>query len=85
MKVSIEHGGRNLHVTGERRVEIDSVVSDTRFDKCFTLSEDIDTTKITAYLLTEGVLVAEAPKKKREEKDEAALIPITDLSCCDEE
>jgi HSP20 family molecular chaperone IbpA len=85
MTVNIEQGGRNLHVTGERWVEIDMVVSDTRFDKFFALSEDIDTTKITAYLLTEGLLVVEAPKKEKEEEDKTTPIPITDFSCRDEE
>jgi HSP20 family molecular chaperone IbpA len=85
MKMCIEEGGRNLHVTGERRVEIDNVISDTRFDKCFVLSEDIDKRKITAYLLSEGVLVVEAPKKEQKEEDEVTPIPITDFSCCDEE
>lgn len=78
MKVDIEQGRRNLHVTGERKVQDDNVVFETRFDKRFALSENVDTTKITAKF-AEGVLVVEAPKKETLE-EEVTSITITDLS-----
>jgi HSP20 family protein len=78
MKVDIEQCSRNLHVTGERKVQNDNVVFQTSFDKRFALSENVDTTKITAKF-AEGVLVVEAPKRETEE-EKVTSITITDLS-----
>ena len=78
MKVDIEQGSRNLHVTGERRDQKDNVVFQKRFDKHFALSENVDTTKITAKF-ADGVLVVEAPKRETEE-EKVTSISIIDLS-----
>ena len=51
MKVDIEQGSCNLHVTGKHRDQKDNVIFQTRFDKCFALSENVGTTKITQQSL----------------------------------
>ena len=50
-------------------------VSESRFDKRFTIGDDIDTTKISANL-ENGVLTVTAPKKEKKEP-ETVKIPIT--------
>jgi HSP20 family protein len=62
MKVDLEQGGRLLHLSGGRKIEKEGSVTETRFDKRFTLAENVDAGKITANL-ADGVLVVSAPKK----------------------
>jgi HSP20 family protein len=62
MKVDLEQGGRLLHLSGGRKIEKEGSVTETRFDKRFTLAENVDANKITANL-ADGVLVVSAPKK----------------------
>jgi HSP20 family protein len=62
MKVDLEQGGRLLHLSGGRKIEKEGSVTETRFDKRFTLAENVDASKITANL-ADGVLVVSAPKK----------------------
>jgi HSP20 family molecular chaperone IbpA len=50
-------------------------VSESRFDKRFTIGDDIDVSKITANL-ENGVLTVTAPKKEKKEP-ETVKIPIT--------
>jgi HSP20 family protein len=72
--VNLEQDGRLLHLSGGRKVEKDGSMTETRFDKRFTLAENIDTTNISANL-ADGVLVVTAPKKELP-KLEAKSIPI---------
>lgn len=76
MKVSLEHEGRVLHISGGRKIEKDGAVTETKFDKRFTIGDNVDTEKITANL-ADGVLVLKAPKIEKKEKP-AFMIPITE-------
>ena len=76
MKVDLEQNGRLLHVCGGRKVVKDNQMSETRFDKKFTIGDDIDTSKISANL-SDGVLVLTAPKKEKKEP-ESTTIAITE-------
>jgi HSP20 family protein len=76
MKVDLLQDGRLLHLSGGRKVEKEGTVSETRFDKRFTIAENIDTSKITANL-ADGVLIVRAPKIPPEEK-KPTTIAITE-------
>jgi HSP20 family protein len=76
MKVNLEHDGRLLHLSGGRKIEKEGSVTETRFDKRFTLAENLDISQITANL-ADGVLVVSAPKKQIEE-EKTTTIPITE-------
>ena len=76
MKVDLLQDGRLLHLSGGRKVEKEGTVSETRFDKRFTIDETVDTSKITANL-ADGVLVVSAPKKEIKE-EKPVTIAITE-------
>jgi HSP20 family protein len=75
MSVNLEDNGRLLHLSGGRKVVKDNQVSESRFDKRFTIGDDIDISQITANL-ENGVLTVTAPKKEKKEP-ETVKIPIT--------
>lgn len=75
MQVNLEQNGRLLHLSGGRKVEKENEVRETKFDKKFTIGDDIDTTQIAANL-ADGVLVVTAPKKEKIEPP-VTNIPIT--------
>jgi len=66
MNVNLEENGRLLHLSGGRKVVKENQVTESRFDKKFTIGDDIDTTMITANL-ADGVLTVTAPKKEKQE------------------
>jgi len=76
MKVDLEHDGRVLHISGGRKVEKDGVVTETKFEKRFTIGDNVDTDKLTANL-ADGVLVLTAPKIEKKE-NAARTIAITE-------
>ena len=76
MKVELEQNGRLLHLSGGRKVEKEGSMTETRFDKRFTLAENMDVSQITANL-ADGVLVVSAPKKQIEE-EKTTTIAITE-------
>lgn len=69
VKIELEHDGRVLHISGERK---DKTKTDTStsyeeytFDKRFTIGKkNLDTTKFTAHL-ADGVLTLTAPKVEK--------------------
>jgi HSP20 family molecular chaperone IbpA len=65
MTVELEHDGTVLHLSGARKVEHEGMVSETRFDKRFTIGPNVDSNQMTANL-SEGVLVLTAPKLEPE-------------------
>jgi len=65
LKVQLEHGGRVVRVSGERKMKEGRVASESRFEKAFTLDSTIDVENIKANL-SDGVLVVTAPKKAKE-------------------
>jgi HSP20 family protein len=67
MNVELENEGKVLRISGGRKVEKKGEVSETRFDKRFTIGDNIDMEKMTANLV-DGVLTLTAPKKAKEEK-----------------
>ena len=75
IKVDLEHNGRVLHMAGHRKVEKDNSYEEYKFEKRFTLGNDLDTSKLTANL-SDGVLVLTAPKKEKEEP-KSTTVPIT--------
>jgi HSP20 family protein len=76
MKVDLLQDGRLLHLSGGRKVEKGGSVTETKFDKSFTIDETVDTSKITANL-ADGVLVVSAPKKEIPE-EKPITIAITE-------
>ena len=67
MNVELEHGGHVLQLSGSRKLLKGETVNEAKFDKRFTIGDNIDTSKLSANL-ADGVLVVTAPKKKEEEK-----------------
>jgi HSP20 family protein len=66
--VELENDGTVLHLSGELRQEENGMlVSETRFEKRFTIGTNVDTDNITANL-SDGVLVLTAPKLETEQK-----------------
>jgi HSP20 family protein len=65
MMVELEHDGTVLHLSGARKVEREGMVSETRFDKRFTIGPNVDTDQMTANF-SDGVLVLTAPKLEPE-------------------
>ncbi|KAL3789112.1 hypothetical protein ACHAW5_004167 [Stephanodiscus triporus] len=63
LRVELEDGGRVMHISGERKVKTDTSREEYKFDKRFTLRDDLDASGITAHL-SDGVLVVTAPKKE---------------------
>ncbi|KAL7547025.1 hypothetical protein ACHAWF_010351 [Thalassiosira exigua] len=64
LKVELENDGRVLHMSGDRKVKTSKSFEEYKFDKRFTLGNDMDASKITAHL-SDGVLVLAAPKKEK--------------------
>jgi HSP20 family molecular chaperone IbpA len=67
--VELENDGTVLYLSGERRQEDENgtLVSETRFEKRFSIGSNVDRDNITANL-SEGVLVLTAPKIETEQK-----------------
>ena len=65
MKVEVENENKVLHIYGGRKVTKGDTVSETRFDKRFTIGDNVDVDKMTANL-HDGVLELEAPKLEQE-------------------
>ncbi|GKY90846.1 hypothetical protein MPSEU_000057400 [Mayamaea pseudoterrestris] len=63
MKVEVENDNKVLHIYGGRKVTKGDSVTETRFDKRFTIGENIDIEKMSANL-HDGVLELEAPKRE---------------------
>mmetsp|Transcript_27474 Transcript_27474/g.40601 ORF Transcript_27474/g.40601 Transcript_27474/m.40601 type:complete len:160 (-) Transcript_27474:232-711(-) len=61
MKVQVEHGGKLLRLSGGRKVKDGNQVTESRFEKSFTIGSDIDVNKMKANL-SDGVIVVTAPK-----------------------
>lgn len=75
VKVNLENDGKVLHISGGRKVEKDDAVTETKFEKRFTIGDNVDTDKLAANL-ADGVLVLTAPKLEKKEKP-TKQIPIT--------
>jgi HSP20 family protein len=52
--------GKLVHISGGRKFEKDGIVTESRFEKAFSLRESVDADHLTAHL-EHGVLVLEAP------------------------
>lgn len=76
MDISLEHEGRLVHISGGRKITKGDSVTETKFDKRFTIGNNVDVEKMTANL-ADGVLVLKAPKKEPKEKPKIR-IPITE-------
>lgn len=76
MKTELEDDGRVLHLSGARKIQTNEGTSETKFDHRFTLSEKINTDKLSANL-EHGVLTLTAPKKEVK-KNKGRLISITE-------
>ena len=76
INAQLENDGKVLHLTGGRKVTKDGKVSETRFEKRFTIGDNIDVNQLSADL-SDGVLTVTAPKKKKEEP-EPMKITITE-------
>ena len=63
MTIELEKGGRVLRLSGGRKANTDTSYEECKFDRRFTLGNNLDTSKITAHL-SDGVLVLTAPKKE---------------------
>jgi HSP20 family protein len=66
MTVQLEDDGRVLHLQGGRKVTREGQVVESKFQKRFTIGENIDSSKLSADL-SDGVLVVKAPKIPKEE------------------
>lgn len=67
MTIKLENEGRVLHISGGRKVTKGDTVSETKFEKRFTIGDNIDTEHISANL-ADGVLLLTAPKVEKKEK-----------------
>jgi HSP20 family protein len=66
MEVKLENDHRLLHISGGRKVTgDDGSVMETRFDKRFTIGNNIDVENMAARL-EDGVLTLTAPKKEKQ-------------------
>ena len=65
MDISVNEGV--LKITGGRKTEKDGVVSESKFEKRFTVGDNIEIDKLSANL-ENGVLTLTAPKKEKTEK-----------------
>lgn len=80
IKVQLEHGGKVLHVSGERKSRDAHQTTEYKFDRRWALSDDIDISKVKANAV-DGVLVVTVPKKPKEEKkaDEVMEIEVASV------
>ena len=76
MTVQVEEDGRLLHISGGRKIEKEHGVTETKFDKKFTIGDNVETEKMTANL-ADGILVLKAPKKAIQEPAKIT-VPITE-------
>ena len=76
ISAQLEQNGRVLHVSGGRKITKDGTVTETKFEKRFTIGSNVDTAKLTANL-SDGVLTVTAPKLKKQEP-ELMKIEITE-------
>lgn len=72
MTVKLENEGRVLHISGGRKITRDNVVSETKFEKRFSIGDYVDSEKLTANL-ADGVLVITAPKLDKIEKPDTTI------------
>lgn len=66
MKMQLKDNDRVLHLSGGRKFQKEGTESETRFDRRFTIGENVDIENIRADLAN-GVLTITAPKKSPEE------------------
>jgi HSP20 family protein len=66
MNIELLHDGRVLHISGGRKTTEGGKVTETKFDKKFTIGDNIETEKMSANL-ADGVLILKAPKKEIKE------------------
>lgn len=76
MTVNVEQEGHVLRIAGGRKVIKEGQSSETKFEKRFTVGENVDLEKMTADL-SDGVLTLTAPKKE-EERPKTRTIAITE-------
>lgn len=76
INVELEHEGSVLHISGERKITSENSVKEIRFDKRFTIGNNVESEKMSADL-TDGVLTLTAPKKA-ETKPATRSITITE-------
>ena len=78
LKVDVENDGSVLHLSGRQitKDENGRVVSDMRFEKRFSVGDNVDTDKISANL-HDGLLVLKAPKLEPDTAPKKQSIPIT--------
>jgi HSP20 family protein len=67
MSVQLENDGKVLHISGGRKIVNDNTITETKFEKRFTIGKNVDMEKVTANL-ADGVLVLSAPKIEKKEK-----------------
>lgn len=76
MKVEIENDSKVLHIYGGRKVTKNGTTTETRFDKRFTIGDNVDVEKLTANL-ENGVLMLTAPKLE-EERPKTRTIEVSE-------
>jgi len=67
MSINLENDNRVIHISGGRKVEKDGSMTETRFEKRFTVGNNVNVEKMTANL-ENGVLTLTAPKIEKKEK-----------------
>ena len=72
MTIQLENEGRVLHISGGRKITKENAVSETKFEKRFTIGNNVDTTKLSANL-ADGVLVISAPKLEKKVKPDTTI------------
>jgi len=65
--VKLENDGKLLHISGGRKTEKEGKVTEMKFEKRFTIGDNVDTEKLQADL-ADGVLVLTAPKLEKKEQ-----------------
>jgi len=75
MEARLENDGRVLHLSGGKMIDDGEEVRETRFDKRFSIGENVDLDKITANL-HDGVLVVMAPKKEVAQKELPKIVIV---------
>ncbi|GKY90850.1 hypothetical protein MPSEU_000057800 [Mayamaea pseudoterrestris] len=78
LKVELQNDNRVLRVHGGRKVTKAGTTTETRFDKSFTIGDNVDVDKISAKL-ENGVLELTAPKLE-EERPKTRTIQVSEGS-----